>query len=945
MKPNPLIELREMGQSVWLDYLRRGMIESGELARLIEEDGLRGNTSNPSIFQKSIAGSHDYDGAIRALALEGKSVGDIYQALTVEDIRRAADLYRKLYDASGGRHGFVSLEVNPHLARDTGGTVAEARRLWAAVGRPNLLIKVPGTEEGLAAIRALIAEGINVNVTLLFGIPRYRRVAEAYIAGLEDRSAKGRPLEGVVSVASFFLSRIDVLVDPILEKVMAAGGPRSKLAESLHGRTAIACAKIAYRVYKEMFGGDNFKELARKGARPQRVLWASTSTKNPAYSDVKYVEALIGPQTINTMPMETLNAYRDHGEPASRLEEDADGAASVPARLTELDIDIDRVTQQLEDEGIEKFNRPYDSLMETLSKKRGEALKAPVDRQSFAAAGLEKFVDNRLRDADSKRWCGRLWRKEPGIWKSEPAHQEVIRNALGWLHVAEKMEEGLSGLADFAREVKKAGFRRAVHMGMGGSSLAPLVLRRTFGERAGGIPLSVLDTTNPGAVIAIGKEPPPEDTLFIVASKSGATAEPVAFRDYFLERVRDKKGKRAGENFVAVTDPGTPLEEESREQGFRRIFLNFPDIGGRYSALSYFGLLPAALMGVDVEELLTRSLRMTHACGSCIPAGMNPGAMLGVIMGECAFRGRNKITFLLPPKIEALGMWLEQLIAESTGKENTGIIPVAEEPLGDPASYGEDRLFIHFLLEGEEDAAVSRGVEALRGHGHPVVTLRLEDPLDLGQEFFRWEFAVAIAGAALGIDPFDQPNVKESKDNTNRLLEKARAGGKLSDEKPVYSGKNLRIYGGDKAAGAGESLGRFLAESKRGDYVALLAYLTETGGNDKALQEIRTLLRDHLREAVTLGYGPRYLHSTGQLHKGGPNTGLFLLLTSDDPEDARIPGRPYGFSVFQHAQALGDLEALRAHGRRVIRVHFADTGRGLAELEEIFRSIRMAAPA
>ena len=375
MKQNPLLRLQDFGQSIWQDDIRRKMILTGELKRLIDEDGIRGVTSNPAIFEKAIAGSPDYDSAIRALALDGRDVAAIYQTLTVEDVQNAADEFRPLYDSSDGKHGFVSLEVNPHLAHDSAGTIAEARRLWQALDRPNVFIKVPGTEEGLSAIQQLIAEGINVNVTLLFGLPRYRKVADAYIAGLETRAAAGRPLESVASVASFFLSRIDVLVDKMLEKIVQHDSPQAELASELRGQVAIASAKQAYQIYQEIFSSQRFNQLAAQGARTQRLLWASTSTKNPEYPDLKYVEALIGPETINTLPQDTLRAYRDHGQPAARLEDDLEKTERVLAQLAQLDIDIDEVTRQLEDEGVEKFNQPFDSLMQTLEEKRGNALK------------------------------------------------------------------------------------------------------------------------------------------------------------------------------------------------------------------------------------------------------------------------------------------------------------------------------------------------------------------------------------------------------------------------------------------------------------------------------------------------------------------------------------------------------------------------------------------
>jgi transaldolase len=363
---NPLLKLESLGQSIWVDFISRGMIGSGELTRLIEEDGVRGVTSNPSIFEKAIAGSHDYDQDIEELALRGSSPQEIYEALTIKDVQMVADLLRAHYDRLEGRDGFVSLEVSPLLAHDAEGTVVEARRLWAAIDRPNAFIKVPATREGLEAIRRLGGEGINVNVTLLFGLPRYREVAEAYLAGLELLAAQGKPLERIASVASFFLSRIDVLADPILEGKIRAGAPEAQAAAGLLGRLAVASAKVAYRMYRQIFATDRFRRLAAQGARPQRLLWASTSTKNPAYSDVKYIEPLIGPETINTLPLETLQAYRDHGRPSSRLEEGVEEALAALERLPRLGLSLSQLTQHLEDEGVAKFAAAYLQLMRAI---------------------------------------------------------------------------------------------------------------------------------------------------------------------------------------------------------------------------------------------------------------------------------------------------------------------------------------------------------------------------------------------------------------------------------------------------------------------------------------------------------------------------------------------------------------------------------------------------
>lgn len=950
---NPLRKLATFGQSIWLDHIRRHMLSSGQLRKFVAEDGLRGVTSNPAIFEKAITGSHDYDDEIRVLGCEGRKPGEIYERLAVEDVQTACDVFGPLYESTDGRHGFVSLEVSPYLAHQTDETVAEARRLWREVDRPNVLIKVPGTQEGLPAIRQLIREGINVNVTLLFGLPRYREVAQAYLDGLEERLGDGGRLDRVASVASFFLSRIDVLVDPMLEKKIAGGGEAAKLAQNLHGQVAIASATLAYQIFTEIFHSERFRKLADRGARTQRVLWASTSTKNPEYSDVKYVEALVGPETVNTVPLETLDAYRDHGDPAARLEEGLKAAEDLFLYLPELGIDIDKVTQQLEDEGVDKFVRPFDHLMDGLREKSESARHERPGCQTLKLSGYEQVVDERIAELEGQHFCQRLWRKDAALWKSDPQAAESIAAGLGWLHVAEKMQKSVDELAQFAKEVKEAGFRRVVHMGMGGSSLTPLVFERSLAPSHGGLPLTVLDTTDPATIRRIADEAPLEETLFIVASKSGTTAEPRAFEEFFYEQLRKKKGDEAGKSFVAITDPGTPLAELGAERGYRRIFLNPPDIGGRYSALSFFGLVPAALMGLDVGALVDRALRMHHASTSCVPLKDNPGVVLGAALGELALRGRNKVTFIISDGIAALGMWLEQLLAESTGKEGTGLIPIAGEPLGGHEVYGDDRVFVIVRLPGDQRTVSEARLDALREAGHPVITISMHDPLDLGREFLRWEIATATAGAVLGINAFDQPNVQESKDNTNRLLKTLREKGSLPAEEPVFVEGPFTVYAsGDwlkaepSAEGVAGTLARFLAQARPGDYLALLAYLTEEPRIDQALAGLRRQLRDILHLATTVGYGPRYLHSTGQLHKGGPDTGVFLQLTADDPLDAPIPGRGYGFSALKRAQAQGDFEAFRQHGRRVIRIHLSgDVAQCLQTIREALSEIRAEATA
>jgi transaldolase / glucose-6-phosphate isomerase len=873
---------------VWLDYLRRGMLRSGELQSLID-DGLRGMTSNPTIFEHAIGGSGDYDDELRTLAASPASDLEIFERLAVEDVRQAADFFRPVYDATAGQDGFVSLEVSPTLARDTEKTITEARRLWTEVDRPNLMIKVPGTRQGWPAVERLLTEGININITLLFSLEHYRQVAQAYVRALEARTRSGQAIDRLASVASFFVSRVDTETD---RRIDGKGG---RLLD-LRGKVAIANAQLAYAWFRDLLESTNWQRLASAGARPQRLLWASTGTKNPAYSDVLYVDSLIGPDTINTMPPATLQLFEDHGTVRRTLPDDASEAHAIMERLAAGGVDFADVTRALEDDGIEKFAQSFDALLGVIGNKRKALATQVPPVHSAVVQAIDPAVVARLKAIDAAQLPKRIWARDPTVWKDDPSTPE-LRDRLGWLTVGKAMAQQVKLLNAFSDEVR-AEFSRVVLCGMGGSSLAPEVLWRTFGTSPGYPSLHVLDSTDPRAVRQAEQGGNLAKTLFIISSKSGTTQESDSFFRYFWERTGGR-----GSQFVGITDPGTPLERLAGERHFRRAFLNPPDIGGRYSALSFFGLVPAALIGVDVKTLLHRAHRMAEACAACVPVLENPAAWLGAILGEGALAGRDKATFVLSPAIASFGLWAEQLIAESTGKEGKGILPVADEPLGVPDVYGGDRVFVSMTLAGEAETGIESRLTALERAGHPVVHLRLDDRYDLGQEFFRWEFATAVAGAVLGINPFDQPNVAESKVNTKTVL------AQRSPPSPAATAAELQ---------------EFLGGIKPGDYLAIMAYLPPTPENDRRLAAIRLRLRDQLKVATTFGYGPRFLHSTGQLHKGGPPVGHFLQILERSGDDLPIPGESFSFGELEAAQAEGDLLALRGRGRPAIRV--ADIG-------------------
>lgn len=906
---NPLREIGRLGQSVWYDNLTRELLKSGELRRMVEQDGVRGVTSNPTIFEKAISSEKSYDNDLHGLVDQGLGVGEIYEELVVADIREAADILAGIYEETEGKDGFVSLEVSPQLAYDAAGTEAQARHLFKRVDRRNVMIKVPATTQGLSAVKRLIASGININVTLIFSLEQYLLAARAYVEGLEECVAAGGDPRGVASVASFFVSRVDTLVDERLDEITDPS-LRTTIA-SLKGKAAIANARLAYALFKDAFHGERFEKLRSLEARPQRVLWASTSTKNPAYPDTYYVDALIGPETVNTMPHATLLAFLDHGKPAMRLEENLDEAQALFVKLEELGVSVAEVMEQLLENGLKSFGDSYELLLEGIAQKRTRLLRGWGHR-SASLGELQKKVDQTLARLDTEKIAEGLWSHDTSLWASTPEVRCAVGQRLGWLHIIEIMMGEQERLKEFSREITAAGFKDVVLLGMGGSCLTSEVFSRCYASAQGFPRLTVIDSTIPASILSAERAIDPEQTLFIVSSKSGTTVETAALHRYFLGKMEQIAGPDAGKRFIAITDPGTVLGKLASEQGFRRIFLNPPDVGGRFSGLSYFGLVPASLMGIDLSRLLMRADQAVEAAGPDVPSLESPGTWLGVIISEAALAGRDKLTLVISPKLASFGDWLEQLIAESTGKEGTGILPVQGEALGPPEVYGNDRLFVYLRMDGDDTH--DGQIFSLEQAGQPVITQRLHSAYDIGREMFRWEAATAIAGNILKINPFDEPNVKEAKDFTVALLEAYKKDGRLPE------GESMGVR--DPALpGLLQEMGQGL---QQGDYLALNAFLPATPTALELLQAQRLAWRNRFRVATTLGFGPRYLHSTGQIHKGGKANGAYVILTMTDAEDIPIPGEAYSFGVLKTAQALGDVRALKKRGRPVIHVHLED---------------------
>jgi len=945
---NPLKSLAKFGQAVWLDYIRRDLLTTGELKRLIQEDGLRGMTSNPSIFEKAITGSTDYEQTLKELEKrKDLDANGRYEELAIKDIQDAADTLRSVYEQTKKRDGYVSLEVSPYLAHKTQETLAEARRLWKRVGRENVMIKVPGTPEGIPAYQQLLSEGININVTLLFAFDVYVRVAEAYLAGLEQYAKGGGDLSRMASVASFFISRIDTLIDGEIDdkiKKTANAGEQAVL-RNLKGKVAIANGKLTYQRYKEIFSGPRWQALAAKGAQTQRVLWASTSTKNPAYSDVYYVEELIGPDTVDTIPPATLDAFRDHGKPRASLEENIQGAKDVMEGLERAGISMKEATDKLTADGVKQFADAFDKLLGAVEKRTSQSAssEAPLkNRQtSQLPEDLNQEVKKNVEDWKSGQKVKRLWARDASLWTNQDEGKW-----LGWLTITDDQVSQQAQFKKIADEIQQAGFEHAVLLGMGGSSLCVEVFEKTYGSIQGHPQFHVLDSTDPAQIRRIEKNIDLAKTIFIVASKSGSTLEPNIFKQYFYERVKQTVGAAgAGKRFIAITDPGSQMQKVAESDGFRHIFFGVPSIGGRYSALSNFGMIPAAIQGVDVPKFLDRVEEMVDACASTVPADQNPGAILGTILGTAQKHGRDKVTIFTSPGISDLGAWLEQLLAESTGKEGKGLIPVDREEIGAPDVYGKDRLFTYLSVAGEDDIKQDAAIKALEKAGQPVVRIVLRDNYDLGQEFFRWEIATAVAGSIIGINAFNQPDVEASKIETRKLTDQYEKTGSLPPESAFFEEQGIKLYTDEKNATAlkqsvtdGGTLVGFLRAHlnriKANDYFGLLAYIERNDDHQKQLQTVRLSVRDKKRVATCLGFGPRFLHSTGQAYKGGPNSGVFLQITCDDASDLPVPGQKYTFGIVKAAQARGDFQVLADRDRRALRVHLgADLAASLKKLQ------------
>ncbi|MCP5097415.1 MAG: bifunctional transaldolase/phosoglucose isomerase [Chloroflexi bacterium] len=753
-----LPQLHELGQSTWLNYLRRSFIQSGELRNHIN-NGIQGITANAAAFERTIKASTDYDQGIREEMAKGTPARRIHESLMIYDVQIAADSLHAVYEKSDGLDGFVSLELDPALSQDAVYTVAEVRHLEARLNRANVLVEIPATPAGIEAVRELTKDGVSINITHVFSISTYEKVAHAYINGVEEY-LKSHSVWRIspTSVASISVSAIDSAADQALA---AVGHPEYQ------GQTAIALAKVLYGRFQQIFSGPRWDAIARKGGRVLRPKWTRTTPRNFTYPDTYYADALIGQDTVTTFSPATLNAFLDHGTVANSLTDRVEDAYAHLTRLVDLNIDLGAGTEQLLRDYLIASEKRFHSLNRTMSQKRDELEREwkPIATHLNA---YQEPVDKTMNTLCQDRVLCRIWNHDHTVWHPEP---DEVNNRLGWLRVMDPMAENIAHLQAFTHSVLADGYTHALFIGEHELSLAATLFQNSFGKPAQPrfmpfehLDLSVLTTPGLKPIAGVEASLVFDKTLFIVASKSGRHIEMLPGFNYFYSKAVQSFGaEKAGEHFVAITDPGSKLVELGSQYCFRKIFINDPTIGERYSALSFFGLVPAALVGTDLTRLLERAATMAANTAPCHRAMIddNMAAKIGTIMSEMAKHGRDKVTFITSWAVASFGEWMAQLIAESSGKAGHGILPVVGEALMDPDDYGDDRLFVHLRLAG--DRMFDTAVQSLIDAGQPVIILHLADLYDLGGQLFLWQMATAVAGHILQINPFEQPLVEPAK--------------------------------------------------------------------------------------------------------------------------------------------------------------------------------------
>jgi transaldolase/glucose-6-phosphate isomerase len=937
----------------WLDDLNRHWLNTGELKARIEAGEIVGATTNPARLERAIGEGEAYDSAV--MEVVSPDVGAILEALIRDDVQAAADVFLPRYEAaSTSGVGMVSVDISP-LGREAPAALLEAaRQTFRLIDRPNVLIKLPALPTTLTTIEEALYEGINVHITEVYSVAGLTAAAESYLRALERRLMARLPVNRLHVLIGFNVGAVDAHADMLLQGSIRAAQQRGDIqrvssSAAVLGKVGLANADAALRRTRDLFYGERFSRLRQTGAVPPRLVWSDLTPRGGDL--IHYLDALDQPECIALVSPEVLAAHRQRPADDSHPITPHIGA-EVLDRLRETSIDLDMVARLLQGDAEDAHAENFRKVLARVEGKRTLLTSGFMRRQKLVLGQYQAPVEAMLRRLRQQKSITRTWAHDATLWKDSPEHIAIIEKRLGWLTIATDGRIDVDRLRQLRLESAKLEWAHVVLLGMGASANIPEVLWRIFGQQRGFPALIVLDSIDPAAIKAVHAQIDPAKTLFVVASKTGNTVETVALTRYFHALYAPEE---IGAHFVAITDAGSNLAAEAEALRYRHLFLNPEDMAGRFAALSYFGLVPAALIGLDVEKLIERGAEMQLACDKNVMGNNHPGLWLGAVMGVLARRGLDKLTLITSPEIAALGRWIELLIAESAAKEDRGIIPISGATVGRPHDYDDDRLFVYLRVDGSVNSP-DEGVQLLIEAGHPVVTLELRDVYDVGAEFFRWSFATAAACIVLGINPFDEPNVEESKQNTQRILDAFCRTGVLAEPAPILTEAGISLYaepvmgslldklrtqqalGGSPLEGM---IAAFLRLARSGDYIGLLAYLPPLPEIDAQLEDLRRRARHTFLRAVTLDYGPRYLHSTGQLHKGGPDKGVLVVFTTHDSEEVPVPGLPYGFSILKQAQAAGDFEAIQGRGRRIIRLHLGnDIAQGLAAFA---RAIQVAA--
>ncbi len=928
---NPIQRVHNLGQSIWLDYIRRDLIESGELAARIASGEVRGVTSNPTIFEKAIAGSDLYTADLRAMTQAGWETEWIFEALSIDDIRAATKVFLPLYEETNGGDGFVSIEVNPELADDTESTVREVLKLWDAVNRPNVMIKIPATQAGIPAIERAITQGINVNVTLIFSLDRYAEVIEAYQRGLENRLAQGHPIDHIASVASFFVSRVDTAVDERLDEIIREGGDNADRATTLLGKAAIANAKVAYAQFKSVFGSDRFKKLAENGARVQRPLWASTSTKNPAYYDTRYVDSLIGQYTVNTIPPHTLEAFRDHGEAELTLEQELSVSVAQLDALERLGISMQEVTDQLEREGVEKFIQSYHSLLATLRKRARQ-----FNKELAGLSGDARAILNILDEGEFTR---RLWEGDVALW---PRAASLPSEKIGlnqWLTAPQAMCQQIDEIQAFVTAVLEDGYRDAVLLCMERPSHTVNVLKRLL-DPSDGLELTVLDTVDPSVVARVVRKVRWGETLFVVASGDGSAKDIRALVDFFWERAQDHDQASAGDYFVAVTQPGSPLESLAQERNFRRVFRSMPGVENTFSFFSISTILPAALVGLDVNALLQGGVRMAKACGPDQAAARNPGLFLGALLGAAARQCRGKLTLVCDPGLEPFAEWMASSAALHLGGPAVGIITVAGEPTGYGRVYPADRTLLYLRQVGALDRRLNGWVKTQ----HPVIVLEIDgESEDVGAVSYQWQVSLAVACHLLQVNPFDQAGALHARKWFDDLLQTYERRGKLPLPDTAWRGEGIELWRSSESLGGHrtEGLVDLIANVLDGEIsiISFQMHMQPNATEHAALAHLRRNLRDQFGVATTVEIGPHVTVPRRDSSKNRVQAWAHFVLSADSKAQHELSGNGIPLETLHLAHAIAGFQMLSRSQRTVIGLHMDSSTRFHGVVEAFMKAL------